>query len=555
VLVVSGAPISAASEDPRRDLAGRVQAPADEDILSTLRYLHDVTNATLSAFPNAQEVFIRHAWGAPSGSKGNVLRSCSLSGFQSAKKALSNDGHDLFTLRIDPHLHAKSYMIGPCKTYPHVAGSGPAMFRIELQLQPKASPPFTSVGRSNNDPIQSLDDVARELVNHLRNSLRGCEFTSVVSWNEAAVLHLEEAFRHSKLRHFLELASIKLSFQRRTHCSVWARLHEHSRSRLMGYTGTLNSLLNDVLKYRHESSPTTSENGEEMSSVYNITHSEPSARTTGPTHADRNSGEIVQLQMHPYLVGISVATHPGVACTPSMIAECFEESHSRRTGTASDLTTMLESFLGVLPSFPTDITDPVKVTISLDPAVVAATSTNSVPPPPYTLELKKGASSESVVVSVTFDLQACFQLRFVDAKWKIRPIRVQRIVLQMSSIDGAAVESLLSNPTDTQVRISTEMKHLAARASAIMRNVCKGVKFDDVTVVPGLLAEAVLRAVRPLTTGLKLGQVSLSVMIGDDPVTFTKTVSLTDLGALMDHAEFPSGYLPTFQRSTFLTEE
>jgi hypothetical protein len=555
VLVVSSAPISASSEGPRHDLAGRVQAPADEDISSTLRYSHDVTNATLSAFPNAQDVLIRHVWRAPSGSQGDVLRSCSLSGVQSAKNAWFNDGHNLFTLRIDPCLHATSYMIGPCKTYPHVAGSVPAMFQIELQLQPKASPPFTSVGRSNNDPIQSVDDVARELVNHLQNSLRGCEFTSVVSWNEAAVLHLEESFRHSKLRHFFELESIKLIFERRTYGSAWTRLHEHSRSRLMGYTGPLNSLLYDVLKYRHESSPTTSENGKEMSSVYNITHSEPSAGNTGPTHENLNPGGIVQLQMHPYLVGISVATHPGVACPPSMIAECFEESHSRRTGTASDLPTMLESFLGVLPSLPSDITDPVKVTISLDPAVVAATSTNSVPPPPYTLELKKGTSSESVVVSVTSDLQACFQLRFVDAKWKNRPIRVQRIVLQMSSIDGAAVDSLLSSPTNTQVRISTEVNHLAARASAIMRKVCKGVKFDDVTVVPGLLAEAVLRAVRPLTTGLKLEQVSLSVIVGDDPVTLTKTVSLTDLGALMDHAEFPSGYLPTFQRSAFLTEQ
>jgi hypothetical protein len=555
VHVVSGAPISAASEDPRQDLAGRVQAPADEDILSTLRYSHDVTNATLGAFPNAQGVLIRHPWQAPSGPQGDILLSCSLSGVQSAKKASSNDGHSLFTLRIEARLHATSYMIGPCKTYPHVAGSGPSLFQFELQLQPKASPPFTSVGRFDKDPIQSVDDVARELVNHLQNSLRGCEFTSVVSWNEAAVLHLEKAYRHTKLRHFLELASIKLNLERKGYFSAWNRLHEHSRSRWMGYPRALNSLLYDVLKYRHESSLTTPENGEEMSSVYDITHPEPLAGTTGPTHANQNLGGIVQLQMHPYLVGISVATYPGVACTPSMIAERFEESHSRRTGTASDLTTMLESFLGVLPSFPTDITDPVEVTISLDPAVVAATSTNSMPPPPYTLELKKGGSSESVVVSVTSDLQTCFQLRFVDAKWKIRPIRVQRMVLQMSSIDGAAVESLLSNPTNTQVGISTEMKHLAARASAIMRNVCKGVKFDDVTVVPGLLAEAVLRAVRPLTTGLKLEQVSLSVIIGDDPVTLTKTVSLTDLGALMDHAQFPSGYLPTFQRSTFLTEK
>jgi hypothetical protein len=571
VTVVSGASIPASSDDIRHDLAGRVQAPADEDILSTLRYSHDVIDATLSAFPNAQDVWIRHSWKAPDWRKplgGDALGGCSFYGVRSTKNASSKDGNISFILRIVPRLHAKSFKIGPCKAYmdPNGIRSNTDSLQIELRLQSKASSLFTLVGRSNNDPIQSLDGLARQLVNHLEKSLCDREFTSVVSWNEAAVIHLEESFRRSKLGHCLELESIKLVFEQLHKGAVCStRLHEHSRSRSMGYNFPLSNILHGVLKHRHEISPTTSKNGKEMSSVCNITHPEASAANTDSAHANRDSRGSVQLQIHPHLVDVSVASHSNVASDIPTIARCFEEGRSRQSGTANDLPIMLDNFLGVLPNLPKDITDYVKVKISLDPKVVAATSANLVALPSYTLELKKGSSSESVSVIVTSDLQACFKLRFKDSRWRNRSIRVQRMVLQMSSMDAAAVNSLLTSPAKTQVSILAETSHLAASASATMKKVCEGVKFDDVAVVPGMLAEAVLRVVRPLTTGLKLEQVSLSVIIGDDPVTLTKTVSLTDLGArvpsaqryvpLLDHVEFPSGYLPRTQRSTFFDQQ
>ena len=75
------------------------------------------------------------------------------------------------------------------------------------------------------------------------------------------------------------------------------------------------------------------------------------------------------------------------------------------------------------------------------------------------------------------------------------------------------------------------------------------------TTVTGYLAEAVLRVVRPLTAGFVVESVSLDVVIGDDLVTLTKTVSVADLEARIcapksykspiDHVNLPSGYHAT----------
>lgn len=220
----------------------------------------------------------------------------------------------------------------------------------------------------------------------------------------------------------------------------------------------------------------------------------------------------------------------------SAIARRFEDGFAETL--ARDLPCLLDSFFTVSRSFPKHIPDPVIVKVSHD--------TRS-----HYVELTRGTVGESINCSFHVNLQQPFQLRFGGTKWKDRPLSVQSILFRMSPIDTTAVSSLLKSSPKDQVSIEHERRHLVESAIEIISKVCDGVRFDDVATVTGMLAEAVLRVVRPLTAGLKLEQICLSVVIGDDPVTLTKTVSLTDLDARartpqlyvpsLDHVSFPSG--------------
>jgi hypothetical protein len=171
------------------------------------------------------------------------------------------------------------------------------------------------------------------------------------------------------------------------------------------------------------------------------------------------------------------------------------------------------------------------------------------------VELKKGTARNSVNLSVHTDLKRSFQLRFKSEEWNNRQIQVKKIIFQTSSIDAAAVSSLLDSPLAEQVSIEQETNNLAINAATIIQKVCEGVMFDDVTTVTGYLAEAVLRVARPLTTSFLLESVSVEVVIGDDPVTLVQTVSVADLEARTrtparymspsDRVKSPSGYQAT----------
>jgi hypothetical protein len=248
-----------------------------------------------------------------------------------------------------------------------------------------------------------------------------------------------------------------------------------------------------------------------------------------------------------------MASNAQTKLTPPAIALSFEQIHAR--GIAKDLPSTLDNFLAVLRSLPTDIRDPVTIRISRDPSTLSASSADNLTWPTYSVELKQGTTRDSVKLSIHTDLQCSSQLRFKSEKWKDRQIQVKKIMFQTSPIDAAAVNSLLGSPLSEQVSVEQEMSNLATNAVTIVQKVCEGVTFDEVTAVTGYLAEAVLRVVRPLTAGLVLESVSVEVVIGDDLVTLTKTVSMADLEARtrkptrdmspVDRVKLPSGYQAT----------
>lgn len=248
-----------------------------------------------------------------------------------------------------------------------------------------------------------------------------------------------------------------------------------------------------------------------------------------------------------------MASNAQMNLTASAIASRFEQHLARSM--ARDLPSMLDSFLAVLPSLPKNIPDPMIVRISRDVPALSTSRATSSPRSTDLVELEKGTAHGSVKVSMHTDLRRSFLLRFSSKEWSDRRIEVKRVLFQLLPIDAVAVNSLMKSPFSEQVNIEQEMSNLATNAATIVQKVCEGVKFDDVTTVTGYLAEAVLRVVRPLTAGFVLESVSMEVVIGDDPVTLTKSVSLADIAARthtpehhtsrLDHVELSSGYQAT----------
>ena len=264
---------------------------------------------------------------------------------------------------------------------------------------------------------------------------------------------------------------------------------------------------------------------------------------------DGQKDDIIRVSSHPFTLDISVPSDPHTKLTSSTIASRFKKVCDRAI--AGGLPSMVGSFLTVLRDLPINDVGGMTVRISRTVSELSTMQMRASPCLPQFVELKRGAASGSVNVFIHTSLQSSFQLRFNNPKWKNRQIQVRRILFQLPSIDAVEVASLLDRPLSEQVSFEREMDHLAQNAATIVQKVCEGVKFDDATTVTGYLAEAILRVVRPLTAGLKVERVSVDVVIGDDLVVLTKTMSLADLEARtrahngvsspVDHVEFPSG--------------
>lgn len=127
---------------------------------------------------------------------------------------------------------------------------------------------------------------------------------------------------------------------------------------------------------------------------------------------------------------------------------------------------------------------------------------------------------------MTVRLHKSLKMRSKEVVWDGCPVVVRQIVFQMAPRDvppakNAVVGGLLD-----------EVHHLTTSALNILGKVCDGVRFEEVTTVPKMLTEALFRVVEPLTTSLMLDQITLSVVVGDDPVAITTTIASEQQPAL-----------------------
>lgn len=151
--------------------------------------------------------------------------------------------------------------------------------------------------------------------------------------------------------------------------------------------------------------------------------------------------------------------------------------------------------------------------------------------PPHSVEIYSGHSIASINASIDASIDKSLQLRFNDATSEDCSLQVRNIIFGLAPIDISPTSSTFDAPEQKGFTTEQEIDHLVASASSVLGKVCDGVRFDDVTKVPRMLAEAILRVVRPLTMFAKIEQVSLRMTIGDDPLVLIKTVSQEDLSA------------------------
>jgi hypothetical protein len=251
------------TDDPEKklgeDILTCVQQPEDNNFLSTLTHSHDLAKAVLNALPSNRHALVEIKRHYPSGAspyrRWQIIRLLSRQDLQSSTKDIS-----AFTLRVVIEGHPTE--VGPCATF---AGKASLLSNstMELHLRPKALLPVATFGEFADKPTHSVDDFIRELLDDLWYSLRGCQFTSFVSWNEAVVTHLKDSFGRSKFDQYLDLESMKIITERQrtksTHALQW--IHEPPRleASLDGYSiGKL--VLPHVLKLRHKGGPKGIEN-------------------------------------------------------------------------------------------------------------------------------------------------------------------------------------------------------------------------------------------------------------------------------------------------------
>jgi hypothetical protein len=514
----------------------------DNSFLSELHYSYDAAYAALTTSPSTRHASarqIRH-WFRAHGSGHLKLRSWALNGVLSRQRPSSDaEITSSLALRIAALMDGGLSRIGPCNKY---SGVGTTFdFVFELRFQPKTLAFHASLDKSAKEPTQNVTDLVTDILGKLQESLRGREFTSVISMNEAMIMYLKEHFCHSKLEQYLELEGINLVCNQVLKGGRSVRwVHEAPRFQVSPYYGDLGTrVLPSLCKYRQGR---------------NRDATKKEATPFDRANANERSYDSFKISVHPYALDISAPSDAQTNFTSSAIASRFEQDCAKIV--AKGLPSILDSFLTVSQNLPTKNKDDTTVRISQNASALPAQPSTS---PTYFMELKKGTANKSVNVSVYTSLQRSFRLRFNSTDWKNRPIHVKQILFQMSSLDAATVKSLLDQPASEQVGLKREIDHLAENATSIVQKVCDGVKFNDVTTVTGYLAEAILRVVRPLTVGFLLERVSMDVVIGDDSVTLRHTVSVPDLGARshtssgyispLDYVEIPSGYQATVSES------
>lgn len=188
------------------DIAQFAQQPKDGSFLSTLHSSHEFANAALTKLPSTRHAFIRQNVAGLVG----TLRQWELITLMSRQDHHSStENISSFVLCAVANLEEDLKSIGPSPS------PGPLSLSVELHLRPKTSPPLTVLGKSVDEPRQSVEDFAREILDDLRHSVLVCKFTSVVTFNEAVTMHLKDSFGRSKYSQYLELESVRVISERR----------------------------------------------------------------------------------------------------------------------------------------------------------------------------------------------------------------------------------------------------------------------------------------------------------------------------------------------------
>lgn len=248
---------------------------------------------------------------------------------------------------------------------------------------------------------------------------------------------------------------------------------------------------------------------------------------------------MIRFRVHQFTVEISAIAQSRSPYTLSDVAGCFENRFSDPH--SKDLASVLDSFRAVVQMLPQEAKDPVTIVISQEAPESRTERKDPDSRPAFSFELKKADNAGYVNVLLHVSPQDSFQINFKQPVWKTRSIQMKQMSLRLSPLNGAAMAVSRNSTTQDQPTIVDEAHHLVDRALSVIGQVCEAVEFDDVALVPGMLAEAVLRVIRPKTTFLKLEQVSVGVVVGDDPITLTKTVSVTDLDVSPSQ---PQRYVP-----------
>jgi hypothetical protein len=240
----------------KEELPRHVQQPDNDDLRSTLRYSYRLAKAVLSALPSAQLALIVQ------GATGDVpkrkrLRNWAIRSVLS-RRDLQSSTNDFpsFNLRVVTNMDGVLSNIGPSAATSGL--SSPWDLILDLHLRPKVSPPVAPHGESADKSTQPVEDLVSGLVEDLWSSLRGRQFTSVVSWNEAVVMYLTSSFGRSKFGQYLELEDMRVVStlgSPGTHILRYIHDPPSSTANLQGWHLGNDSLFN-VLKLRQRTATT-----------------------------------------------------------------------------------------------------------------------------------------------------------------------------------------------------------------------------------------------------------------------------------------------------------
>ena len=240
------------SEKLSKDIYRCVQQPDNDGLLSTLRYSCDLANEALFKLPSARHAIVKQSMKHVPCKTGylrhwEMLGVSSRQHLQSSTKSISS-----FTLRVMTKVDRDLLKIGPCAIKPPSLSN----INLEMHLRTKALHSVAPLGGSADEPTHGVEFLLEGLLNDLWRSLRGCQFTSFASWNEAVVMHLKDSFGRSKFDQYLELESMRVISERTMPGATIQWTHEPACLKASLHSFSLdNRLASHVLKLRHREIP------------------------------------------------------------------------------------------------------------------------------------------------------------------------------------------------------------------------------------------------------------------------------------------------------------